>query len=168
MKKIFSIMLCMVMLLSSCGKKKDQIRETVYPSELITTEELSAYVGYSPIVTEDGNRRERIATYVSDPIGKGETVKISVRQKSQFQSDDEIKAKFDEIVNARSDAYEIGDLGDVKAYIVYPSLHYYIDGYHIQVTAGSGSNELQKALLTNISKITLNKLSKITGIKIPK
>lgn len=167
MKKIFSIMLCMVMLLSSCGNKKEKHRETVYPSELITIEELSAYVGYTPVMNEEGNRRERVATYVSEPLGKGDIVRISVRQKSQFQSEKEVKDNFENVIKLRSDAYEIGELG-VKAYVVYPSLHYYIDGYHIEVTAGSGSNDLQKALLTNISKITLNNLSKITGIKLPK
>ena len=167
MKKIFSVMLCMVMLLSSCGSKKEKNRETVYPSELISIEELSAYVGYTPVLTEEGNRQKRTATYVSEPLGKHYPVTISVHQKSGFQSEKEVKANFDEIIKARPDAYEIGDLG-VKAYIVYPSLHYYVDGYHIQVTAGSGSNDLQKALLTNISKITLDKLSKITGIDISK
>ena len=159
MKKIFSVMLCMVMLLSSCGSKKEKKRETVYPSELISIEELSAYVGYTPVLTEEGNRRIRTATYVSEPLGKYYPVTISVRQKSDFQSEKEVKDNFDEMINARQDAYEIDDLG-VKAYIVYPSLHYYVDGYHIEVTAGSGSNDLQKALLTNISKITLNNLSK--------
>ncbi len=168
MKKIILLILCFSVLLSSCGiTDKTETRDTVYPSELITIEELTAFIGYTPVMSETRSRRVSDALYVSDPIGKEDIVEIKLRQKNGLQSEEEVKEYFDECKKMRPDAFEVQlDNQNAEAFIAYPTLHYYINGYHIEVTAGSGNDDLQKNLLQNIANITLENLIIITDMDV--
>ena len=84
---------------------------------------------------------------------------VKVYQTNQLLSNEDIVNSFNESRDFRSDAFSIDGLG-VEAYVAYPSLHYYIDGYYVEITAGSGSDNDQKILLMNIAKITLENLNK--------
>ena len=77
-----------------------------------------------------------------------------------------VKEYYDECKSMRPDSFEIQLDYPAEAFIAYPTLHYYINGYHIEVTAGSGNDDLQKNLLQNIANITLEKLIQITDMDI--
>ncbi len=163
MKKYISLILSLIILLSSCSDGKKELKSTIYPSELLTSEQIAPYIGYTPVMSEERSRRVSTALFVSDPIGQGDIVEVKLFQKNQLQSAQKVKENFDKIRNMRSDAFIIDSLG-VESFIAYPSIHYYIDGYHIQITAGSGSDNLQKALLMNLAKLSLEKFTELTGI----
>ncbi|MDY3928626.1 MAG: hypothetical protein SOZ34_04590 [Clostridia bacterium] len=168
MKKFIPLFICICIFLASCGKKdKIEPRDTVYPSDLVTVEELAPFIGYTPVMSETRSRRVSDAVFVSDPIGKEDIVEIKVRQKNGLQSESEVKEYFDECKKMRSDAFDVQLDNTVEAFIAYPTLHYYINGYHVEITAGSGSDDLQKNLLQNIANITLEKLMLLTDMKIP-
>jgi len=164
MKKIILILLSAVLSISlcSCGEKQEY-KTTVAPSELLSAEELTPYIGYTPVMTEQISRRVCEAVFVSEPLGEYDSVTVRVYQKNQLMSQEKIKEYFDECKKMRSDAFSIESLG-VEAFIAYPSIHCYIDGYHIQITAGSGGDNLQKALLMNLAKLSLENFTNLTGI----
>lgn len=162
MRKLISIILLLIILLCSCADKQE-FKTTIYPSDILTATELEPYVGYAPVMSEEKSRRVSTAVFTSDPPGTGETVIVKVYQKNQLQSEDAVKAYFDECKNARSDAFSIDSLG-VEAFVAYPFIHYYTNGYHVQIGAGTGSDNLQKALLMNLAKLSYENLRKLTGI----
>ena len=164
MIKTIVIALLSLILLCSCSEEQE-FKTTIYPSDILTPTELEPYVGYSPVMTEETSRRVSTATYTSDPIGTGDTVIVKVYQKNQLQTEEQVRAYFDECQNSRSDAFSIDSL-DVDAYIAYPFIHYYTNGYHVQIGAGTGSDNLQKALLMNLAKLSYENLTRLTGMNI--
>lgn len=165
MKKItvtlFSLML---IFLTSCSSDKKEIKTTIIPSEILSISEIAPYVGYTPVVaTEKNSRRKSFVTYVSEPIGEFDSVTVRISQKNDLQSAEKIKADFDKSKSMRSDVIDVAEL-NCEAYIIFPSIHYYIEGYHVEITAGSGANEHQKTLLINLADTSLNNLRELTGI----
>lgn len=163
MKKILPIILSSVLLLTSCGNKKPQYSSDVYPSELLTQENVAPYLDYTPEMTEERSRRVSVAEYKSNPPGQGYPIIIKVYQKNGLQSAEKVREFYDECKKMRSDSFDAGINAD-DSFIAYPSIHYYIDGYHVEITAGGGSDELQKALLTNLASASIDNFTAITGI----
>ena len=163
MKKISIVIFTLLLFLSGCGKNKTTYVSDVYPSELLTIENVAPYLEYKPEMTEERSRRMSVARYQSNPIGQGDPVIIKVYQKNGLQSAEQVKAYYDECKTMRTDSFDI-ELNADDAFIPYPTLHYYIDGYHIEITAGSGSDDLQKVLLTNLAAISIENFTALTGI----
>ena len=164
MKKFICILFSMITLISACSSGKQEYKTTIYPSEILTAEDLAPYIGYTPLMNEERSRRESTVTYVNENIGEGEPVEIKIFQKNQLQSEDKVREYFDECRQKRSDSFPIESLG-VDSFIAYPSIHYYIEGYHVKITAGTGSDNLQKALLMNLARLSLQKFTELTGIE---
>lgn len=159
MKKLIPILILMVIMLTSCNKAEKQFeKETIYPSDLVTAEEIAPFIGYTPTSSEEQTRIVSTLTFLPSELGSNDIVVIKLRQKNQLQSEEKVKAYFDELKNARGDAFD-AELQGVESFIAYPSLHYYNNGFHIEITAGSGSDDLQTALLKNIANLTLEKLN---------
>lgn len=163
MKKILCISLMLILLLCSCSSSDKKLKDTVYPSEILTTEDISPFFDYSFKMEETRSRRVSVAQYLSEPLGNNPVV-VKVRQKNGLQNESEVKEIFDENKKMRTDSFETF-IRDAEGYIAYPSIHYFIDGYYIEITAGSGSDDTQKALLTNLANISYDRLVELTGAK---
>lgn len=163
MKKIYIILIALMLFLCGCAKKEPEYVSDIYPSELLTIDNISPYLDYIPEMTEERNRRVSVAHYQSNPVGQGDPVIVKVYQKNGLQSAKQVKEYYDECKNMRSDAFSI-ELDADDAYIAYPSLHYYIDGYHVEIIAGSGSDDMQKILLTNLASLSIKNFTALTGI----
>lgn len=162
MKKVFSTLILLTFLITACSDKSDEVVQ-ILPSQLLSIEEVSPYLEYTPEMSEESSRRVSVAKFTSNPLGKADPVIITLYQENGLMSAKQIREYYDECKKMRSDSFGAAVDAD-DAFIAYPSLHYYIDGYHVVITAGSGSNDLQKVLLTNLANISLENLIKLTGV----
>lgn len=163
MKKALILLISLILLLTSCSVGKPKYISEVAPSQLLTVEDITPYLDYTPELSEELSRRGSVARYLSNPKGQGDPVIVKVYQKNGLLSQEKVEAYFDECKKMRSDAFDVAIEAD-KAFIAYPTLHYYINGYHIEITAGSGNDDLQKVLLTNLAKISIANFNELTGI----
>lgn len=115
----------------------------ITPEQAFSVENAQSIVNYSVNVS---NTSENSVMYHSSPIGQGDTVTVTVSQYSDTQTKERIRADYDKVKSMRPSAETLENIGD-DAYIAYPAVHIYIDGYHISVAAGSGSDEVQHDLL---------------------
>ncbi len=175
MKKIFKLfILTAIAVCCVCGctrisrtdseeAQKVQI-VTIEPTELISLDTVKELTGYD--MTDDGTKESdgvKSVLYRTEPIGEADTVKVEVRQYSETVAKEEIQAKFDEMRSKRSSAETIDTLG-CDAYVAYPSLHFYCDGYLVTITAGSGSDDGQKELLVRFAEIAVENLRSMISV----
>ena len=160
MKKLI-FLLCFSIFLSGCTSDKKITNITA--SVLLPQETVAPYLSYTPNVTEKNTRRYSITEYLSNPSGKYDPVIVKVFQVNDLLSEDEVINHFNECKDLRSDAFTVDGMG-VECFVAYPSIHYYTNGYHVQITAGSGSDNDQKILLMNLAKISLENLDKHKGV----
>ncbi len=159
MKKIIAI-LCSIVVLCSCSS--DKVTD-ITASVLLSSEQLAPYLDYTPEFSEKTTRRYSIAEYRPNPPGKNDPVIVKVYQENQLISREKISEDFNNRMELRTDSFTIDSLG-VDCYVAYPSIHYYIDGYYVEITAGSGSDNNQKILLMNLAKISLENLDKYKNV----
>lgn len=122
----------------------------VMPSTLLTINEACQMTG-ATLVQEGGIENDGGASYVlyrGEPVGSADVVKISVEQYTSDVSKESIKQKFDNDHAKRTSAESVEGLEN--CFIAYPFAYYYKDGYYIKITAGSGSDDAQKQLLTTM------------------
>lgn len=162
MKKII-LFLCSLLILVGCSSNK--VTE-ITAALLLPQEQLAPYLDYTTEFSEKTTRRYSLAEYRPNPAGSGDPVIVKVYQANQLLSEEAVLESFNESKNLRSDAFTIDSLG-VDCYVAYPAIHYYVDGYHIEITAGSGSDNDQKILLMNLAKISLENLNKYKDAKKP-
>ena len=160
MKKIICILFFSIFL-SSCAS--DEKIDTITASVLLPQETVAPYLDYIPNVTEKNTRRYSITEYLSNPNGKYDPVIVKVFQVNELLSEDDVINHFNECKDLRSDAFTVDSMG-VECFVAYPSIHYFTKGYHVQITAGSGSDNDQKILLMNLAKISLENLDKYKGV----
>lgn len=169
MKKII-FYLCTILLIISvtaCTPNTDnahtQTEPTPEPIIVITPdiafpiENVQSIVNYTPVMLKESNDT---VVYHSEPIGQGDTVKVTVSQYNEVVTKDSIRSEYEKTKSMRPSAEILDGIGE-DAYIAYPTVHVYMDGYHISVTAGSGGDEVQHELLTNIAKTVEQNLNNI-------
>lgn len=159
MKKIICL-LCFLFVLCGCSSNKPT---EITAAVLLPQEQLAPYLEYSPEFSEKTSRHYSIAEYRPNPPGSNDPVIIKVYQENQLYSKDRILEYYNECRELRTDAFKIDSLG-VDCFVAYPSIHYYINGYHVEITAGSGSDNDQKILLMNLAKLSLENLNEYKDI----
>ena len=159
MKKII-IFLCSLLILVGCSS--DKVTE-ITAALLLPQEQLAPYLEYTPSFSEKTTRRCSVAEYRADPLGSGDPVIIKIYQPNQLLSNDAVLNSFNESREFRNDAFSIDSLG-VECYVAYPSIHYYANNCHVEITAGSGSDNDQKILLMNLAKISLDNFNKYKDV----
>lgn len=155
---------------SSCGKdssrqpagepEKKQERKVykiIEPEKVLTLENVSAIVAYTPVLEKSKSGKAVTALYRSEPVGQGDVVQIDVYQPGARVAEEEVRKLFDEEKEKRPKAEDVADL-DVEAFIAIPSIHLMKNGYYVKITAGSGSGDEQKALLKNAAQTALANL----------
>ena len=158
MRNFICIAAAAVMLLSaSCGKKEEIKHAPLDAKALFTQDDAVKILGYEPAQTfEDGYVKSTVR-YDSKPIGKDPIIVELYSydsKKSTGDIYDELKRKH----SLRTDSEEISDF-DAEAFIAYPSVNIYKDGYMAVVTAGSGADDAQKQLLTEVGGIVAQNLN---------
>jgi hypothetical protein len=106
----------------------------------------------------DGN--ESTATYLSDPIGSGDPVIVQVINPTDAVSPEDIWNNYESNRISRSSAEFVEDIGE-DAYIAYPSIHVFDRGCEIVITAGSGSDDGQSALLEKLAQTAVSNIESI-------
>lgn len=171
MKKISLVILSIILLLNlcGCGEKPPSLPQAtptpiieVAPTDIISIEDAAAVINYAPVIdggsiTKEGDKSSVL--YRSEPIGSGDIIKVSVTQYTKEITKEQIKTEFDTGKSKRPKAIDIGSIEN--CYLAYPSIHLYKDGYHIEITAGSGGEDAQKQLLEQLASRALENLNKL-------
>ena len=166
MKKIISIIACVALALSLCacgGQKEPEPVPELDPAELITVEDVAAIAGYTPVVepsgtTKEGNRSSVL--YRSEPIGQYDTVEVKVLQFNDAMPYQQIFAEYEANKAKRKDIKLVESLGQ-EAYIAFPTIFVYDRGCLVSITAGSGADDEQERLLTNLAYTATGKLEEL-------
>ena len=166
MKKILLIFasIAMIICLCACSAKEEPIViPDVDPASLITPEDIAANAGYTPVVEASQTTREgNTATvlYRSEPVGQYDTVRVTVTQFTDTIDYQQIYAAFDQTKMTRPSAETITGVGQ-DAYVAFPSIHVYDRGCVIDITAGSGADDVQRNLLINLALTAAGRLEAI-------
>lgn len=161
MKKLLLVLtsIAMVMGLCSCGggglfsKPEPTPVPEIDPAALITVEDVAACAGYTPVIETSETKREGNAArvmYRSEPIGQYDTVTVTLKQ---FNDTVNYQMLFDEYEQAkakRPSAELVEGIGQ-EAFIAFPTIHVYNRGCIVEITAGSGSDDTQRALLRSLA-----------------
>lgn len=175
MKGRFKLLICaaaVVCMLASCSKEGG-IRPTaspeaskIYslnPSDVLTADNLSLLVTYPLICNVISDTPEsKTLLCQSDPIGN-DPIRIDVEQYSEKVAKSDIAAKYNSDKAKRSSAEDIVLENGFEGYIAYPYVKIYHDGYYVTVTAGSGNNDEQKQLLTEIAAVAVKNIKGALG-----
>lgn len=181
MKGRFILLICAaVCIFTSCSKEggimptASPAPVSVYnlnPSDVLTADNLSLLVTYPLICNTILDTPEKKTLLCqSEPIGH-DPIRIDVEQYSDKIPKSDIKAKYDSDKSRRSSSEDIMLDNGFEGYIAYPYVKIYHDGYYITITAGSGNDDAQKQLLTQIAETAVGNikalLNNISGTPAP-
>ena len=155
MKKIIFVFMACILLVSGCGK--EEVKPMLLPTDVISIEEAQSLVGnsYKLKMKDDAVVQEEnllSVKYLSEPLGTGDGVFVSLLAPDESHSKSVIKDEFSKSRDKRSDRILVKGLGD-DAYITYPTLHLYTHDLYVTITAGSKSSDEQADLLIELGKI---------------
>lgn len=159
MKKIFALILCVVMTtaISSCSGSKEKIDISniprLSPETLITAELASSMTGSSLVmsadgVCEDGNGLS--VKYLSNPLGVADPVYVKIEQFSEKLPVAQVWSDYESDRIPRADMEFIDGVGE-DCYIAYPFINVYVRGCYLRISAGSGNGENQKNALISLA-----------------
>lgn len=163
MNKFFVIVLLIsAMLMCGCNKKETVI-PPVMPTDIITKEDAEAAIGgnyelklnYDAVVCIDDNSYK--ASYIAEPIGSGDPVFVTVTSPSESLPESSVKELYKSGYEGRTKKKKVEGLGE-EAYIAFPSINIYQNGYYIVITAGSGDTQEQIDLLISLGKTAVENL----------
>lgn len=154
MKRFLGIILLLCLMLCACGKQEapKQAADWVQllPTQLLSQEEAQSFVPYSVQTTETVTRQKSTVVYQSVNRGEGDPIIVDVYQYNGRRSVPLVYQQFCEWREKRPSAKAVEGLS-AEAFIAYPSMHLYTDGFHVVITAGSGSDDAQATLLQQIA-----------------
>ena len=164
-KYIYYFAVFAIVLISACtsGEKGEKAPEkinyesTLTAEQLFTVEEAKSLVSYEPVTSSENTRQKSILRFDSDPIGQDPII-VELYAFNGARSIASVYEEFKQKKEKRPKAEPVEDFG-AEAYIAYPSINLYRDGYMIVVTAGSGADEAQKELLINAGRIAVGHLN---------
>lgn len=164
---LISIILTLTLTLTACSSSPNSAPSNaeptpmpiikITPEQAFSADNAQSIVNYPVTVS---NTSDNSVIYHSSPIGQGDTVTVTVSQYSDTQTKERIRADYDKVKSMRPSAETLENIGD-DAYIAYPAVHVYIDGYHVSVAAGSGGDESQRNLLVGIAGTVAENLNNI-------
>lgn len=159
MKRNLVCLLAVVFLVSvtGCDKKETKVHETELTADMLLSEdEVKALVGYEPVKTVSDTVLKSMVRYDSEPQGEYPVI-VELYSYNKGKSVAEIYEQFTEKKERRPSSQEVNEY-DAQAYIAYPSVNIYRDGYMAVVTAGSGANDEQGTLLKNAGAVVAGHL----------
>lgn len=166
MKKIlYFAAVLMVIIVSACSQDGKQPAEKTNKAEkgaaltadfLMTLEDVKSLVSYEPVMNVENTRQKSTVRFDSNPIGQDPVI-LELYSYNGKKSIAAVYEDFKQKKEKRPKAEDIEDLG-LEAYIAYPSVNLYRDGYMIVVTAGSGADNAQAELLKKAGAIAAGHL----------
>jgi len=161
-KLLFFVVSCFIMLLTGCGKEAVVI-PPVMPTDVITQADADSAAGgkyklklnHNAVIELESNIYK--AEYLAEPLGSGDPVVVTVTSPYAEITKDDIKEEYKNEYKTRLNKRKVEGLGD-GAFLAYPSLYIYQDGYMIEISAGSGNSDEQKELLIELGKKALENL----------
>lgn len=176
MRGIFRLLICaqaVVCMMTSCSKeggiKPAATPEaakiySLNPSEVLTADNLSLLVTYPLICSTILDTPEsKTLLCQSEPIGN-DPIRIDIEQYSEKVAKSDIAAKYNSDKAKRSSAEALVLEDGFEGYIAYPYVKIYHDGYYVTVTAGSGNDDAQKQLLTEIAAVAVKNIKGVLGV----
>ncbi len=171
MKKIVLVLSSLVLTVSLCACKGGGLfaKPTptpvpdIDPASLVTAQDVMSYAGYTPIIdTERTARNANVAevVYRSEILGQSDPVTVKFTQFTDTIDYQMLFEQYEQEKAKRASAELIGGIGQ-EAYIAFPTIHVYNKGCLIDITAGSGADENQKALLINLATAAASRLEQI-------
>lgn len=173
MKKAVVLLLCMVLAFGAAGcsgnsgqtgessvRQGKKVYKTLDPEKVLTAENVAAVVDYEPVLEKSKAGKFATALYRSEPIGAGDVVQVDVCQPAGKRTAEDVEALFLEAQDKRSDAVKLPDL-ETEAFIAFPSVHILQNSYYIKITAGSGADDAQKALLEKLAGVAVANVKEI-------
>lgn len=100
------------------------------------------------------------ASYYAVPKGSGDPVIVKVINRTESVSADDVWSGYEDGRISRSSSELVDGIG-YDAYIAYPSIHVYDRGCEIVITASSGSDDKQKAILKSLAETAVANLENI-------
>lgn len=137
-------------------------RPELSPEQIISAEDAAAVAGYT-LVQSGGVKTENNAktvVFLSEPQGMKDAVKVTIRQAVNGETDEDIKQEFLHLYDMRPRAEPVSDMANT--YIAYPYICFYENGYLVQITAGSGADDTQKAVLMSFAKKARENINKLS------
>ncbi|MDD6483780.1 MAG: hypothetical protein PUF72_04290 [Clostridiales bacterium] len=185
MKKIIFVLSCLLVTIGLCAcggggglfglaptPEPTPVPE-IDPVSILSPDEVYEALNYEYVPVIDGgliyhdDGYKHYMTYVSDPKGQGDSVRIEVAQYTDTVTPETIWYSFDEAMQKRSDRESVEGIGEV-AYIAFPSIHVYDRGCGITISAGSGDSEEQRQLLVNLAQRAVTNLeAQISPLPVP-
>lgn len=126
-------------------------------SEAFTLENAQAIVNYQAVADQV---TDNSVLYRSEPVGQGDTVTVKIEQYSDITPKERVRSNYDKVKSMRPSAETISGIGE-DAYIAFPTVHVYMNGYHVSVSAGSGADEAQRELLINVGNTVADNINNI-------
>ncbi len=158
-KIICLLAMSLVFSIVSCGKEKNEQKEQttkLFASMLLSEDEVRGLVSYEPVKAISETSSKSVVRYDSSPKGEDPVI-VELYSYNNQKSVAEIYEQFIQKKEKRSSSQDVAEY-DIEAYISYPSMNIYHDGYMVVVTAGSGANEEQTTLLKNAGAIVATHL----------
>lgn len=160
-KKIICIS-AVCLLLASCKASEGEVDFDA--RVILSATEATEILQYTPTVSYEKSYTKSVVRYDSDPIGNDPLIAELYAYNDKTSAED-IYAEFQKKRKLRSDSEEVTEY-DAEAFVAYPSINIYKDGYMVVVTAGSGPDEAQKQLLIEAGKIAADNLNEYLKKKI--
>ncbi|MBP3362085.1 MAG: hypothetical protein J6N52_14645 [Clostridia bacterium] len=163
MNRFFILILAIsAMLMCGCDKK-EVVVPPVMPTDIISEEDAKAAIGgkyelklnYDAVVSINDNSYK--ASYLAEPLGSGDPVFVTVTSPSEELPESSVKELYESGYEGRTKKKKVEGLGNA-AYIAFPSINIYQNGYLIVITAGSGDTQEQIDLLISLGKTAVENL----------
>lgn len=160
MKKILFLLILCMCTLCGCAEKKPVPK--ILPTDVLSLEAVQEVIGddYTLIMQDNAvkeNENVLSVKYLSEPLGAGDAVFLSIEAEDETHDAKSIKQNFEASREARADSILIKGLGE-DAYITYPSLHLYTHDLYIKITAGSESSDSQAEILVELGKLAVKNI----------
>lgn len=153
LKRLMYIFMILALLSGCTGETKDKTKAptVLLPEMLLSLEDVKALVSYEPVLSGENTRAKSKVYYSTDPIGGSDPVILELHSYQNGQNVTAVYEQFSTKKKMRPKSENVPDLG-MEAFIAYPTINLYKDGFFIVITAGSGSGDEQKNLLINAAK----------------
>lgn len=151
--KIRNLLIAILLLLTltACNKAEEAVEVTA--KNVLPQNEISDIIGYVPQEEEKLTRVCKEITYRNETRGASDIVNVKVYTPNTKNSPDDLKKLYDEQKKRYEQYSSLIETGADNSFIAFPSVYLYKNGYYVIITAGSGGDDMQIAMLKKLAEI---------------
>lgn len=150
MKKIL-IAILLLLAFSGCKKAEEPVEVTA--KNILPQAEISDIIGYVPQEEEKITRSCKEITYRGETKGANDIVNVKVYPPNERNSREDLKKKYDDQKKKYEKYSSVVETGADDSFIAFPCIYLYKNGYYVIITAGSGAEDAQVAMLKNLAQV---------------